>query len=155
IKALAYASCKPVAAVSSLEALGLKANQKPGSLVCPLIDAKKGEIYAALFEIVSSGLREIVPQGAYKPDKLFSSLPSHRIIHFIGNGREVLKKKIFAYFKDKARFPFRSFFIAGEVGLLGLKLLKSGKGKAHQEVLPLYLRKSQAEEKNTETGISF
>lgn len=154
IKALAHASSKPVAAVSSLEALAVKAKQRTGALVCPLIDAKKGEVYAALFETKSRSLKEIIPQGAYKPDKLFSSFPAHRIIHFIGNGREVFRGKIIAYFKDKARFPSRSFFIAEEVGFLGYQLLKSGKGKVHQEILPLYLRKSQAEEKNTRTGSS-
>ncbi|MBN2199314.1 MAG: tRNA (adenosine(37)-N6)-threonylcarbamoyltransferase complex dimerization subunit type 1 TsaB, partial [Candidatus Aminicenantes bacterium] len=52
IKALAFASGRRVAAVSSLRALALKLQTKePGArLLCPIIDAKKGEIYAALFD---------------------------------------------------------------------------------------------------------
>jgi len=147
IKSFAYASGKPVAPVSTLTALATKLLHSR-RLICPLIDAKKKEIYAALFESRQGILREIIPQGAYSPDAFFSLLPSHRIIHFIGSGRDVFGAMIINYFKDKARFSKRSPYIAFEVGLIGYDLLKRNKGKDFQEIEPLYLRKSQAEEKH-------
>ncbi len=117
-------------------------------LISPLLDAKKGEVYAALYESQKKGLKELVSQGAYSPDRFFSLLPSHRIIHFIGSGVDVYRQNIFRYFKDKARLSTRSPFIAYEVGLLGCELLRRKKGKDYREVEPLYFRKSQAEEEN-------
>ncbi|MGD2295234.1 MAG: tRNA (adenosine(37)-N6)-threonylcarbamoyltransferase complex dimerization subunit type 1 TsaB [Candidatus Aminicenantes bacterium] len=146
VKSFAYASGKPVAPVSSLKALALKLHNQGGRLFCPVLDAKKGEIYAALFESKRGRLKEIIPEGAYSPDSFLSRLPARRIISFIGNGMVVYREKIFEYLRDKARFPTRSLFIAREVGLLGYELLKEKKGVRSWDVEPLYFRKSQAEE---------
>jgi len=148
VKSFSYASGKPVAAISTLKALALKLRHPQSHLLCPLLDAKKGEIYAALFESKGGRLKEIVPQGAYLPDRFFSLLPSHRIIFFIGNGVDAYRQRIFQYFKDKARFSQRSPFIAYEIGMLGYELLRRKKGVSAQELEPLYFRKSQAEEKH-------
>ena len=148
VQSFSFASGKPVAAVSTLKALAWKLRHPQNHLICSLLDAKKGEVYAALFESRGGKLKEIVPQGAYSPDRFFSLLPSNRIIFFIGNGIDTYRDKIFQYFKDKARFSFRSPFIAFEIGLLGYDLLKKKKGVGSQELKPIYFRKSQAEEKN-------
>ena len=148
VKSFSYASGKPVAAISTLKALALKLRHPQSHLLCPLLDAKKGEIYAALFESKGGRLKEIVPQGAYLPDRFFSLLPSHRVIFFIGNGVDAYRQRIFQYFKDKARFSQRSPFIAYEIGMLGYELLRRKKGVSAQELEPLYFRKSQAEEKH-------
>jgi len=148
IKSFALASRNPVAPVSTLKALALKLKLPHNRLLCPLLDARKGEVYAALFEVRKGQLTEVVPQGVYSPDQLFTRLPSNRIVSFIGNGVNVWKEKIYEYFKDKARFSSRSLFIAHEVGLLGYGLLRQGKGKDFREIEPLYFRRSQAEENN-------
>jgi tRNA threonylcarbamoyladenosine biosynthesis protein TsaB len=150
IKALAFASNRPAAAVSSLSALALKLVHPRVRLLCPVTDAKKGEVYAALFEWRGSRdrMKEIVPAGAYKPDEFLAQLPGHRLIAFIGTGAELYKEKILTYVKDKARFSSRSLFIAYEVGLLGQEILARGQGKAAADLRPFYFRTSQAEEKN-------
>ncbi len=113
-----------------------------------MLDARKSEVYGGLFKFDAKKLVEVIAQGLYSPDSFFSKLPDNRVIHFIGTGVEVYKKKIFQYFKDNARFPLRSFFLAYEVGLLGYEHLKTGEGKDFRELEPLYFRKSQAEEKH-------
>jgi tRNA threonylcarbamoyladenosine biosynthesis protein TsaB len=146
VKSFSYASGKPVAGVSTLKALAEKLRRSQAHLLCPLLDAKKGEVYAALFESKGDQLLELIPQGVYSLDRFFSILPSHRIISFIGNGVEVYRTKIFQYFKDKARLSHRSAFIAHEIGLLGYEMLKKKKGVSAEKLEPLYFRKSQAEE---------
>jgi len=148
IKSFAYASGKPVALVSTLEALAFKLHHSQGRLLCPILDARKGQIFAALFESTKAGLKEVIAQGAYSPDEFFSLIPSHRLISFIGNGSQAYKEKILQYFKDKARFAFRTAFVAYEVGQLGYELLRKNKGVTFQEIRPLYFRRSQAEEKD-------
>jgi len=148
IKSFAYSSGKPIAPVSTLTALARKIQHPQTLLICPLLDAKKNEVYAALFESKAGGLQELVPQGAYSPDALFSRLPAQRIIHFIGSGVNVYRPVLYRYFKDKARFPKRTPFIGYEVGLIGYEMLRKNEGKNMHEIEPLYLRKSQAEEKH-------
>jgi tRNA threonylcarbamoyladenosine biosynthesis protein TsaB len=147
IKAFAFASRKLVAPVSSLAALALKLRETQGRLLCSFLDAKKQEVYAALFETRDRELKEVVREGAYGPDAFLSGLPAHRVVHFIGNGVDVYRDKIQAYLKDNARFSSRSLFIGHEVGLLGYEVLKKGRGVTGEALEPLYYRKSQAEDK--------
>lgn len=146
IKSFAFSSGKSVAPVSTLKALALKLSHPHNRLLCPILDARKGEIYTALFESKKDKLVELVPQGVYKPDQFLVRLPAHRIISFIGSGAEVFRDKIFDYLKDKSRFSQRTCFIAHEVGILGFQILEEGRGVSSQSLQPLYFRKSQAEE---------
>jgi tRNA threonylcarbamoyladenosine biosynthesis protein TsaB len=147
VQALAFASGKTVAPVSSLTALALKIAEPPVRLACPILDAKKGEIYAALFESRVARLVELIPEGAYDPDAFFARLPARRVTAFIGNGLILYKERLLDHVRDKARFPRRSDFIAAEVGRLGHRMLLEGKGVPAAELEALYYRRSQAEEK--------
>ena len=146
VKALAFASGRPVAAVSTLAALASKLAADGPGLVCPLLDAKKGEIYAGLFETAADGLVEVVPQGAYVPDEFFARLPAGRPIAFAGSGLATYRPGLLARVGSEARFPGRSAFIAAEVGRIGAGLLRAGKGVDAGSLGPLYFRRSQAEE---------
>jgi len=147
IKALSFASGKPVAAVSSLAALAAKLRDTGGRLLCPLIDAKKGEVYGALYESSGRELKELIPQGAYGPDDMLSLLPGRRLVHFLGTGVATYGEKIRSRLGDRARFPDRSLFIAREVGVLGREILAGGGGVKGEALEPIYFRKSQAEDK--------
>ena len=146
VKSLAFASGKPVAPVSTLLALASKLACDGTPLVCPLLDAKKGEIYAGLFEAGTLGLVEIIPQGAYDPEEFLARLPAGRAIAFAGSGLTAYRAGILSHAGDRARFPERSRFIAAEVGRIGAGLLRAGKGVDAASLEPLYFRRSQAEE---------
>lgn len=146
VKSFSLTTGKPIASVSNLEALALKIRQPQARLLCPLMDAKKKEVYAALFEFRAGKMRELVPQGVYDPDRLFSLFPAHRVITFIGSGVPVYRERLRLYFKDKARLSPRSLYTAYEVGILGYDRLIAGEGRDAFHVEPLYFRKSQAEE---------
>lgn len=146
VKAFACASGKSIAPVSALAALALKLRSSRPRLLCPLMDAKKGELYTSLFEYRDHKLHELIPQGSYRADRFLSLCPSHRVIHFIGTGVPLYKKKINDYLGDRVRFSHRSLYTAFEVGLMGFDMIQAGEGRSHLEVEPLYFRKSQAEE---------
>ena len=146
VKSLAFASGKPVAAVSTLLALASKLASESAPLVCPLLDAKKGEIYAGLFEAKNGELVEIIPQGAYDPEAFFARLPADRAIAFAGSGVAAYRAGILSRVGGQARFPERSRFIAAEVGRIGAGLLRAGRGVDAASLEPLYFRRSQAEE---------
>ena len=147
VKSLALASGKPAVAVSTLAALAAKlAGPCPG-LACPVLDARKGQVYAALFESAGGAGAEVVPQGAYGPAEFLDLLPAGRPVSFIGSGALAFESAIRARLGDKAVFPLRSPFIAAEVGRIGMDALGRGGGVEARDLQPLYFRKSQAEEK--------
>jgi tRNA threonylcarbamoyladenosine biosynthesis protein TsaB len=146
VKSLAFASGRPIAAVSTLEALAAKIASDGARLVCPLLDARKGEIYAGLFEAREGGLVETVPQGAYDPDAFFARLPGRRVSAFAGSGLDVCRARLPGLARNRARFPERSPFIAAEVGRIGAGLIRAGRGVGAASLAPLYFRRSQAEE---------
>ena len=147
VKSLAFASGKPVAPVSTLLALATKLAFDGPDLVCPILDAKKGEIYAGLFEVRDGGLVERLPQGAYDPKAFFAGLPAGRVIAFAGSGLAAYGGELASIVGERARFPERSPFIAAEVGRIGGLAIRSGKGVDAVSLEPLYFRRSQAEEK--------
>lgn len=147
VKSLAFASGKPIAPVSTLLALAVKLAADGPRLVCPLLDAKKEEIYAGLFEARKAGLAELIPQGAYTPDAFFARLPTRRVIAFAGSGLAAYRARLLPYVRDKARFPRRSSFLAAEVGHIGCGMIREGKGVDAASLEPFYFRRSQAEEK--------
>ena len=146
VKSLAFASGKPVAPVSTLLALASKLAAEGAPLVCPLLDAKKEEIYAGLFEAGERGLVELIPQGAYDPEAFFARLPAQGLIAFAGSGLAAYKAKLLPHVGARARFPERSPFIAAEIGRIGAGLIRAGKGIDAAALEPLYFRRSQAEE---------
>ena len=76
-KGLAYANRRPIAGVSSLMAMALAAapDASEGALLVPLLDAKKGEVYAGFYRRV--GPTEVVallPDAALAPAALHAAL---------------------------------------------------------------------------------
>ncbi len=62
-KALAYASGAQIIGVGTLEALAVRASGGRDALVCPLLDARQGQVYGALYQVSwidSMPLAEIV-----------------------------------------------------------------------------------------------
>ena len=64
----------PVFGLDTLRALALACPQGVGR-IAPVIDAKRGEIYAALYRKSPRGLGEMIAPGAYAP-KIFANLVS-------------------------------------------------------------------------------
>jgi tRNA threonylcarbamoyladenosine biosynthesis protein TsaB len=146
IQAFAFASGKPIAPVSSLRAMAWKLRGDGVPLVCPLHDAKRGEVYAALFSFEKGRMKTIVPEGAYPPERFPALLPKGRKILFFGDGFRVIEPLLSKGWRDRALRSSRTPFIAAEVGLLGAEFIAAGKGIAPDALEPLYLRRSQAEE---------
>jgi len=146
VKALAFASEKPVAAVSSLAALAFRLSDAGVRWVAPVLDAKKGEIYALLAD-AADGLKPAVPEGAYAPVDFLRLIGSRRTVLFAGGGAELCRPLIEEIMGPRARFSRRPPFVAAEVGVLGVRVLGEGRGMTAESLEPLYYRSSQAEER--------
>ncbi len=150
IKSLSLASGRPVAAVSALTALARKLLCPEIKIIAPAIDARKGEIFACLYQADRSELQEVIPAGAYEPEKFLAMISVEQPVYFIGTGVDVYLPLIKAKLGEQAVITERSYYLAAEIGQLGAVLLAQGKGLKPEEVEPIYYRPSQAEEKKTD-----
>jgi len=70
VKGLAFASRKPVAGVSTLDVLASQTSPAP-FLICPILDARKGEVYTAFYRYDERiVLRRLCSYRAIKPEVL-------------------------------------------------------------------------------------
>lgn len=69
VKGFAAIERRPVTAVGSLEMIAAALSSTAG-LIVPLIDARRGEVYTALYEITGGDPKEILPPFASSPGSL-------------------------------------------------------------------------------------
>jgi tRNA threonylcarbamoyladenosine biosynthesis protein TsaB len=71
-KGLAYANKRPIAGASSLAAMALAAapDADEGALLVPLLDARKGEVYAGFYRVREGGIVELADDAALPPRAL-------------------------------------------------------------------------------------
>jgi tRNA threonylcarbamoyladenosine biosynthesis protein TsaB len=71
-KGLAYANKRPIAGGSSLAAMALAAaaDAGEGALLVPLLDARKGEVYAGFYRARHGGIVEVADDAALAPQAL-------------------------------------------------------------------------------------
>jgi tRNA threonylcarbamoyladenosine biosynthesis protein TsaB len=89
-KGLAFAAARPLAGVSTLEAHAIAARRPVGSLVCVANDARKGEVYAAIFVVDSpTRVTRRSEDRAWSPAALCDALPAASVV--VGDGVPVLQ----------------------------------------------------------------
>lgn len=102
-KGLCYSLDKPLIAINTLQHISLgfsKENGKEGLLFCPMLDARRMEVYCAFFD---SDNNEIIPTSAEIIDEnSFSDLLKKNVIYFFGDG--AAKCKIFLSANKNAIF---------------------------------------------------
>lgn len=149
VKGLCFGAEKPAAGVSTLEAMawnGLAA--APGEIVCCCMDARRGQVYNALFEISDGAPARLVPDRAVTLEELAAEL--------LGYGRAVFLTG------DGAQLALGALSAAGLSCRLapGPLLMQSAWGvcmaarglemQSAEKLLPVYLRLSQAERERQE-----
>lgn len=141
VKGLAYATSKPVAPLSSLELLAMNAAASPLP-VCPLFDARKAEVYAALY---SHGGETLIPEMAIDPAALLEKLAGPTL--FLGDGALRYRELIVEKLGDRAVFAEAHCHhpVAAAGVTLALREFAAGNALSAAEILPRYLRLSEAE----------
>lgn len=147
LKGLAFGSDRPAAAVSTLAAL---AQREPATsaAVVPLLDARRGELYAAVF---TPGEAEPAPgapaEGVYTPEELAARLPERCVL--VGEGVPLFGARLRALRGPGVRLGPASDPRAADVGALGRRLLLRGEGVDVAALVPRYLRRAEAEVQRT------
>jgi tRNA threonylcarbamoyladenosine biosynthesis protein TsaB len=89
-KGFCYALKIPLLTVNTLEIMAFAVREETGELICPLIDARRSEVFTALY---SKKREELLPPQAMILDQnsFASFLALHKIV-FCGNGAQKLQK---------------------------------------------------------------
>jgi tRNA threonylcarbamoyladenosine biosynthesis protein TsaB len=150
VKGLALATGKPVVGVSTLEALAYNVIEYPG-LICPMLDARKGEIYAALYRSNGEGLFDaVLGEKATTPGDILDRIDGEAL--FLGEGLNDHSERIQERLSGRARFApsNRQTVRASSVALIGMKKYGGGERLDVVSFVPRYLRRSEAEVRHGE-----
>ncbi len=144
-KGLAFASGKPLVGISTLEALAIRSAER-GILLCPVLDARRGEVFAAGYRLDAAGykLSMVLPGRAEPLDRFLERIEEPAL--FSGDGSLKFQGVIKEHLGDMARFApaDRNLPSAIEVAILGQARLASGEVDDIASLQPVYLRAPDA-----------
>ncbi|MDR1952959.1 MAG: tRNA (adenosine(37)-N6)-threonylcarbamoyltransferase complex dimerization subunit type 1 TsaB [Clostridiales Family XIII bacterium] len=167
VRALAQTLNIPVVKVPTLETFAHKEHKGDGSfcviedsappVVCPVFDARRGQMYAGAFRRAAHGeIERLVLGGAYDPQAFFAALSTvlsqstaNREITFFGDGLDVFKDDISAWRPPggaKVRLAPSSHRLqtASQVAKWALS---HGVLSDYRRLEPIYMRQAEAQRK--------
>ncbi|MCC6347779.1 MAG: tRNA (adenosine(37)-N6)-threonylcarbamoyltransferase complex dimerization subunit type 1 TsaB [Nitrospirales bacterium] len=144
LKGLVYASGKRLVSVPTLEAFAwsLPFAAHP---VCPLLDARKQEVYAGIFAWENNGFTRLAAERAVRIEELLAALHGDAI--FIGEGAVLYRDAISRSMGHRAHFGQPQNMVPSPATVASLCMRKAARGEFDDPVRlsPLYLRRSEAE----------
>lgn len=144
VKGLAFGKGKPCVGVSTLEALA--ENLVPtGGLLCPVMNARRGQVYNALFRVENGALTRLCPDRALSVEELEAELLTYsEPVTLCGDGAEPVKN---SFTKCDVALPPLTLIEqnAVSVALCAARMAKEGRTCTDKELKPVYLRMPQAE----------
>lgn len=141
VKGLALATEKPAAGISSLLGLAYNVSAYSG-IVCPIMDARRGEVYNALYFSQNGMMTEIAPMRAIPAEELAKELSGKEVM-FVGDGVPKHRELLENILGDKALFAPAHLLYQRASGIAMASL--KAEFKTGEELLPVYIRKPQAE----------
>jgi tRNA threonylcarbamoyladenosine biosynthesis protein TsaB len=144
VKGLAFGGARPVAAVSTLAALACAAGT-PGDSVAAIVDARRAEVYAGVYELTQGGPLPKLADGLYTVADLAPRLPPSCVL--VGDAASLYAEVWTAALGSGARVHPEALArsCAFQVGRLGHALLAAGGGIGAEALCPRYLRRAEAE----------
>lgn len=156
-KGLGLALDKPIVPVPTVDALAYNL-WGASELVCPIMDARRRQVYTGIYEFAGEAFQVRLPQCALGIEELVEKINEmNRAVVFLGDGVPVFA----AYLKENvsASVSFAPAHCnmqrAGAVAALGEVLFAEGKIETAAEHKPEYLRPSQAERERKEKERGF
>jgi tRNA threonylcarbamoyladenosine biosynthesis protein TsaB len=146
-KTLAYGLQKPVIDVPTLDVLVENVKDNNAKIICPVIDAKRKSVYACMYDRNKN--KRITDFLIISPDSLIDMLPDSALI--FGDGiapyKQIFAQKNLTIVEDEKL----GIADAANVARLGMEKYEQGMRCEINALAPLYLRKSEAEERLTES----
>lgn len=142
-KGLAFACAKPLCAVPTLDALARAAGIREG-VVCPLLDARMGEVYGAVYDYHAGQRETRIPAQASAIEALLDSVEGP--VYCLGDGAARFRDRIAALLPEAAFAPaWQSCPRAAAVAAEGWALACAGAPSDADAVAPVYLRHAKVD----------
>lgn len=151
-KGLGLALDKPIISVPTLEGLAYNL-LGTHSMICPMMDARRNQVYTGLYEFDQDKLITIDEQKAIAIEEMIDKVnKTGKSVIYLGDATSIYNSII----KDmtKVDYSFAPIHMnrqrAASIGALGFVYIKEGKIETAAEHSPIYLRVSQAERERAE-----
>jgi len=137
VKGFGLASGKPCIGVSSIDALALNVDTEHSTIV-PVIDAKRENLYSAIYEIKNNRINRKTNHLLLKIDEILKKVKKEAV--FLGDGIDLYREKI-TQLNKKAVFLEDSYWYpkAGNLIKLGITKIKKYKKRDLARLNPIYL----------------
>lgn len=152
VKGLADALDIPVIPVPTLEVMAFNIFS-PGCIICPMLDARRGNVYSAVYGYEGESLKNLMPQCIISLEDLLGKLePLGEKVIFSGDAELLFRDRI----DEKLKLPH--FYAplnlrdqrAGALSALAEIKHKEGLAVNGAEFKPLYIKETHAEEERKE-----
>jgi tRNA threonylcarbamoyladenosine biosynthesis protein TsaB len=156
IMGLAYGSATPVVGISTLQAIAARALDLSGVL-CPVLDARRNELYAALFRSDGRTLKRLCEDALFTCDslaELLRNVDPTDPIWVADNGAAAYGNRLLELLGSRAHIidgKCRST-IAASVARLGEADLARGESPLRPELVPCYLAPARVELPSEKSG---
>ena len=149
VKGLAFGTGKPCIGVSTLEALAENLTLRDG-LICPVMNARRGQVYTALFRCKDRTLTRLLPDSAMAIGELDALLGEYgdEPVSLVGDGYEITVSALkHPVCPTPERLRPQSAYSVAQVAK---RMYDSGIRTDDAELVSVYLRPSQAERERIE-----
>lgn len=151
-KGLGLALGKPLVGVPTVDALAYNIGVTD-RIICPMMDARRNQVYTGIYCYTDGMLDVLRPQEAVSVTELAGTLNEiGQEVVLLGDGVPVYLEQL----KELLEIPYSTAPAhlnrqrASAVGALAGIYLKEGRAQSAEEMVPEYLRKSQAEREREE-----
>ena len=161
-KGLGLALGKPLIHVPTVDALAYNV-YGCGDLICPIMDARRGQVYTGIYRFHGRDCEIIKEQCAISIEELMEALTEAWIgqpelpqeVVFLGDGVPVHQSYIEEYWEKSEKQisfapPHMNGQRAGSLAMCAMQMYKEGRTETAAEHHPDYLRLSQAEREKAE-----
>ncbi len=146
VKGLALKNRVPIIPIPTLDGLARNLSYSH-LLICPLIDARKGEVYTAFYKKQSNhSLGKLSDDRVIAPEKLIDEIDEETV--FLGDGSMLYGDLIREKLREKAHFaPLNLLYPrATAISSLALQVIKEDQVPPQSDLFrPLYVRPPEAE----------
>jgi tRNA threonylcarbamoyladenosine biosynthesis protein TsaB len=147
VKAMAFAAEKPVISVHTLDALAYNIPMLD-SLVCPMIDARNNQVFTAIYRFIEDKLERLTDYMGVHIGELAQQLKGMEgKVVFLGDAAGMHQDYLSQELGERACMAPANIALAkaSSVAVLASKAYSRGELESCYDMVPFYLRKSQAE----------
>ncbi len=130
-----------LASITSLEVLAKNVTINDEEKIVSLIDARNNQVYAGIFDKEYNLVEDYIADDIME---VIEKIKKYENITFVGNGSVLHKELLISNIKN-AKFAEENKQSAKNAGLLGYKKYLENNLHTADTIIPIYLRKSQAE----------